>query len=111
MIAPEDIINILQNILPYELAKKIVYKHGGYQTPTAKIMNKFIKYINLVYYKKQDRYLIYIKPISVIKNLELYPRRKRVTRLYQCYYFCPARKIKPEYKTINFITSSRICYQ
>ena len=111
MNTPNDIINILLNKVPYEIAKNIVYKYGGCQTPTARIMNKFINYINLVYYEKPDRYLISIKPLDIDRTLELYPKKKHITRLYQCYYFCPAKKIKPDYKTINFITSTRICYQ
>ena len=33
-----------------------------------------------------------------------------VTSFYQCYYYYPLNKI-PNYKTIYFITSNRICYQ
>ena len=115
MITPQDIINILLNILPYELAKDIVYKYGGYQTPTTRIVSKFIKHIDMIdRYKpnKKNRDLMFIIPVSM---KQLSPDLdsnyiNHVTSFYQCYYYYPLNKI-PNYKTIYFITSNRICYQ
>ena len=120
MITPQDIINILLNILPYELARDIVYKYGGYQTPTAKIISKFIKHIDMIdRYKpnKKNRDLMFIIPVSIKQlspDLDLdynyINHTNHVTSFYQCYYYYPLNKI-PNYKTMYFITSNRSCYQ
>ena len=115
MITPHDIINILLNKVPYEIARDIVYKHGGYQTPNARIVSKFIKHIDMIdRYKpnKKNRDLMFIIPVS-IKQLSPdldYNYNNHVTSFYQCYYYYPLNKI-PNYKTMYFITSNRICYQ
>ena len=82
-----------------------------FQTPTAYIINNFIKHINKVNYeKRKDKELMFIKPVCMSKitlELDIY---NHITTLYQCYYYYPIKKIKPDYESLYFITSYRINY-
>mgnify|MGYP001166852605 CR=1 FL=1 len=42
----KDIIRIFGHKLPIEIIRKIIYKHGGFSTPSCRCMKEFLKKIN-----------------------------------------------------------------
>ena len=47
MISPHELINLLNNKLPYDLCSKIVYQYNIVQTPSANCIKQLVNIINI----------------------------------------------------------------